>query len=412
MTEHGLVDKLQESLPPAAESALARTRQLAEEAGVSLFLVGGALRDLLLGSKAIDLDLAVEGDPAPIARQLAEETGGRAVLHERFGTATVEGPAYSLDLARTRRETYDHPGALPTVEPAGLDQDLARRDFSINAMALRLTAPAGELIDPFGGERDLRQGLVRVLHDRSYRDDATRMLRAARYGARLRFRLEEETEAALRRDLESLDPVSGPRLRRELSLMFLEAAAPEAVRLCSELGVLSAVQPRLNLPPERAQRWRDALASERFGDLVKLGFCLTCECESEEDVGEVSARLNLTGPIEEAMLEFVRLRPGFAKLATRGAGAAEVVEALDGKSLESVWAIAISDAGPAADLCRAYLSDWRHVRPVLSGAELAALGVPAGRRIGEALRKLRTARLQGRVQSREDEIALVRRELL
>jgi tRNA nucleotidyltransferase (CCA-adding enzyme) len=180
-----LVARLEAETPAAQREALTLVERLCVERGAAVYLVGGAVRDLLLGREQVDLDLAMEADVAPVARALAEATGGKATLHERFGTAHVVGPGYALDLAQTRRETYARPGALPAVEPvASILDDLARRDFTINSISLRLTEPQ-ELIDPFGGTADLGAGLVRVLQDRSFQDDATRMLRAVRYAARL-----------------------------------------------------------------------------------------------------------------------------------------------------------------------------------------------------------------------------------
>src|SRR3982750_2045550 len=136
------------------------------------FLVGGAVRDLLLGRSTVDLDVAIEGDARAVARELARRLGGEAVEHERFGTATVRAEDLVVDLATTRRETYSEPGALPDVEPAGLAEDLGRRDFTINAMSLGLSgADVGVLHDPHRGQSDLDAGIIRVLHGRSFIDD-------------------------------------------------------------------------------------------------------------------------------------------------------------------------------------------------------------------------------------------------
>src|SRR3954447_10430159 len=154
------------------------------------WLVGGAVRDLLLGAASVDLDVAIEGDAREVARELAARLGGEAVEHERFGTATVRADALTVDLASPRRESYAHPGALPEVEPAPLDEDLARRDFTVNAMAAALDSERlGELRDPHGGRGDLEAGVIRVLHPKSFIDDPTRLLRAVRYEARFGFRM-------------------------------------------------------------------------------------------------------------------------------------------------------------------------------------------------------------------------------
>ncbi|HEY1596999.1 MAG TPA: hypothetical protein VGF74_16495, partial [Thermoleophilaceae bacterium] len=196
------------------------------------FLVGGAVRDLLLGRPTVDLDVAVEGDARAVARELAGRLAGEAKEHERFGTATVTAGDLSVDLATTRRETYAEPGALPDVHPAGLTEDLGRRDFTINAMALDLNGgDVGALEDPHGGRADLDAGLIRVLHGGSFVDDPTRLLRALRYEARFGFRMDEQTERLAREAAAGAGfaTVSGARVRDELLDLLSEDEAPSAV---------------------------------------------------------------------------------------------------------------------------------------------------------------------------------------
>ncbi len=215
---------------------------------VPLYLVGGPLRDLLLDRPLIDIDIAVEGDAMALATELAtlvtkQKTPRSArpkpppsvraepveaaaattpapgvVTHPRFGTATVRIPGHHIDLVTARSETYARPGALPTVRPATIEEDLLRRDFTINALALRLSSPRrGEIIDPTGGRRDLDARLIRVLHEHSFQDDATRILRGFRYATRLGFEIEPETLACIDRDLRYLDTISGARLHHEFA---------------------------------------------------------------------------------------------------------------------------------------------------------------------------------------------------
>ena len=233
------------------------------------YLVGGAVRDLLRGADAVDLDVAVEGDARAVARALADRVRGEAREHERFGTATVRADGLNVDLATTRREDYPEPGALPEVEEAGLDEDLARRDFTINAMALGLSGDdLGHLYDPRTGLTDLEEGLVRVLHDRSFADDPTRLLRALRYEARLRYRMEPATER-LARDAAAeggLRAVSGARVRDELMDLLAEPELPSAVVRMRELGVDRAMHTALEADTELvASAGLGAVASGRTG---------------------------------------------------------------------------------------------------------------------------------------------------
>ncbi len=205
-----------------------------------LYLVGGSVRDSLLGGHPLDLDIAVDG---PVAR-IASDLDPDATLHERFDTAAVSFRGRRLDLARTRSEKYRRPGALPEVEPADIESDLSRRDFTINAMAVDLADP-GTLIDPHGGAEDLGRGVIRVLHARSFVDDPTRALRAARYAARLGFDIDHRT-ADLLREVD-LTTVSPERLRSELALISDEPGALEALRLVSAWGLIGISDEDLGL---------------------------------------------------------------------------------------------------------------------------------------------------------------------
>jgi tRNA nucleotidyltransferase (CCA-adding enzyme) len=369
------------------------------------------VRDLVLDRESVDLDLAVEGDAEPVARGAAARLDARVVVHPRFGTANISGHGFNVDLARTRRENYAHPGALPAVAPATLVEDLARRDFTINAMALQLSPKAGELVDPYRGEADLRGGLIRVLHERSFQDDATRMLRAARYACRFGFKLQRESEALVKRDLEYLQRISGPRLRRELALMFEEPNAVDGVLVAQGLGVLQAIHPALHIAKQVASRWRRALEGHKQAPLDELGFCLLANPSDEGDVASVTRWLHLTGRVERALVHLVRLRGGSAKLAGAADSPAGAVELLDAYVPSAVWALSVLDAGDAGAACAGYLARWRHERPHLTGNDLLALGVTPGIAVGEMLRQLRRARLQVDEMTREEEIELVRASL-
>src|SRR5436853_21198 len=212
-----------------AHPELEVVRKQAEE---PVYLVGGAVRDLLLGRPRADVDLVVVGDAAALAQRF----GGPAVEHERFGTVKVEVEGHEIDIATARSESYPAPGALPVVVPAeDIDADLGRRDFTINAMAIPIDGEA-RLADPHGGEGDLKEGILRILHPRSFEDDPTRAIRAARYAARLGFRLDPETEELLRKA--DLDTVSADRRRAELERLAGEETAPRGYELLAEWGLI------------------------------------------------------------------------------------------------------------------------------------------------------------------------------
>ncbi len=403
-----LLNRLEKALPPEALAALNASIKLANARRLSLFLVGGAVRDLSLGRNHIDLDIAVEGDPSSLANELAESLEAKAVLHPRFGTATVSSSGFQVDLAQARRETYVRPGALPQVEPATLLDDLGRRDFSLNSVALRLTQPEGEIIDPYSGLEDLNRGILRVLHQESFKDDATRILRGVRYASRLQFRFEENTEEWLRRDASYLEKISGPRLRRELAFIFKEPEAAAAASMAQEYGVLSAISAQLGTNEDIRGRWQNALTGPRHAPLDELGFCLLAAPNTTAETEAVSQRLHLTGRVDHALTEFVRLRGQAGKLAEARTDPVAVVDLLDGFPAAAIWALSVIQGGATGEACDSYLSGWQNVSPQLRGNDLLALGLEPGPAIGEALSLVRRARLEGRVETRDDEIELIK----
>ncbi len=407
-----LLSRLHQHLKPSGLAALTAIEQACIENNARLYLVCGTLRDLVLEREPLDIDLAIEGADVPsIAQLVGVQLGARVVLHQRFGTAKLSSRDFQFDLAGTRRETYPHPGSLPQVQPATLAEDLGRRDFAVNAFAMQLAPQAGEIIDPFRAVDDLRSGLLRVLHDRSFQDDATRMLRGVRYASRFGFKLQHETEALLRRDLRYLKRVSGPRLRRDLSLLFQEPNAVEGVQLARRLGILEAIHPALGLHDDVAGRWVEAMSLPHEAPLDETGFCIVTDPREESTVASVTKWLHLTGRVERAMDDLVRLRGLSDKLAEAATSPAIAVDLLEHQAPSAIWALSILDGGAAGGVCRRYLSQWRHTQPLLDGDDLLALGVTHGVAVGEMLKQLRRAQLQVNGMTRDQEIELVRAAL-
>jgi len=407
-----LLQRLYSRLPDELSAALRRTVRLAERRGLALYLVGGGVRDLLLGGAHVDVDLVVDGDAIALGRAAARELGARVVAHSRFGTAAVLGEPFRLDFARARAERYERPGVLPAVTPAALPDDLARRDFTINAMALRLTGrDAGALLDPFGGREDLARRRIRVLHDESFRDDATRILRALRYAGRLGFRIEPGTARLLRRDLPYLRAISGARLRNELELIGAEERAGRIVRLAQRAGALRALH-RALAPSDRALRAADRLARVPPAQRSAVLFCLLLSKATPSMAEAAIEGVALTGEEARAVRGLLALRRHEAQLARAGLRPSAAVRVLFPHPPVAIEAFALlTQRVLAARRARRYLEDWRPVRPRLDGDDVVALGVPRGPKVGAALALLRDARLDGRAASREDEEALVRKML-
>ena len=404
-----LLARLERCLSPEAWRTLQKAVALAGRGGLEIYLVGGAVRDLLLGVGHVDVDLLIEGDAIELASVLAaSEARSRLVRHPRFGTASVSGEGFHLDFAMARAERYARPGVLPVVRPALLDADLARRDFAINAMALALAGrAAGRLIDPQGGQRDLKARVVRVLHDRSFQDDATRMLRAARYAGRLDFKLERRTAWLLRRDLPYLRAISGARLRQEFERIVAEPKLAAVLRIAGKLGVLVAAHPALRVgPPELRAAGRIGESSPRDEVL----FCLLLSGASSQKAKGAIERLALTGRQAEAVRGLLALERNEKKLARAPLRHSEAARLLEPYPVAAIEAFALlTPERLAARRARRYLDEWRSMHSHLDGRDVEALGVARGPRIGKALALLRDARLDGRTKTREDEMDLVRR---
>jgi tRNA nucleotidyltransferase (CCA-adding enzyme) len=405
-----LIDKLERRLPRAQRRALAALSRAADARRLTLYLVGGSVRDLLLDRPTLDIDITLEGDAPALARRVAGRLKGvRCVTHAAFGTATLRADGYAIDLATTRSETYSRPGALPTVRPGTLVDDLYRRDFTVNTMALPLNGPdRGSLVDPFGGRADLEARRLRALHEASFRDDATRILRGARYEARLGLRFQGTTLGWIRRDARYLRFISGPRLRQELLRTFGEPQPGHVLRRLGGLGALAAIDPALSFDAARATAFR------RLRDLGGEGapacFALLAWGLTPRRAGRLAARLALTRREAEA----VRAVPAARALAGRLARAkrpSRAVEMLSPLPLPAVWALAAAGPTPARRLALRYLEGWRRLRTSLDGDDLIAMGAPRGPVIGSMLARLRAAKLDGEAPSRRDEERLARRLL-
>jgi tRNA nucleotidyltransferase (CCA-adding enzyme) len=355
-------------------------------------LVGGAVRDLLLGRDPRELDVVVEGDSADLAQRLGTVT----TAHERFGTATVlaaDGCRY--DVATARAESYAQPGALPDVRPAAIDEDLRRRDVTVNALALDLRS--GELRAVEHAREDLTAGRLRVLHDASFRDDPTRLWRVARYAARLGFELEAHTAELARAAVQdgALATVSGTRIGNELRLALREPDPVAALQTASALGLADW------LAPDR-ERAMAALAllppGEGRPDLVVLAASL----EPGAEPLAALAGLGFTAA-ETAILGAAHDAPRLAAALARAQRPSQLARLLRGRPPE---AVALAGALGAEQQARLWLDELRHVGLQIGGDDLLAAGIPAGPDVGERLARALDRRLDGTLApGREAELA-------
>lgn len=424
----------------------------ADELGMPLYFVGGLVRDLLLDQPPKDLDMVVEGDAIKLARRLQAQYGGQLHTHRRFGTAkwftevdvwtavhedaaveeqaetdlpspdlltdSVEDLPPTIDFVTARTEFYREPSALPEVEQGSIKLDLHRRDFTINTLAVRLDgAHLGELLDFYGGQRDLDQGLIRVLHSLSFIDDPTRILRAARLAQRLDFRIEARTAELLQDSLSVLDQVTGDRVRHEIELALREADPAAIMARMDELGVWEQLHPQLGWEEKMAVcfrrapqvladgRWRAALRGE---SPVFIYFALWMAAHPLPAQEAVMRRLKVRKETHQHVLAVTRLAEALEEVgeAARPSQVERVLRPFPPRVL-LVGRIAWADK-PAATLLSRYYHEWRHVKTAVDGNDLQEMGLEPGPKFAQWLDRLLAARLDGEVETRQEEMELVR----
>jgi len=375
--------------------------------GFPIYIVGGSVRDLVLGRPVLDFDLVLEGDAMVLGRALATKFGGKLTVHTRFGTAkwfpggdTLQQPGLPdfIDLISARSEAYKHPAALPTVKPGIMADDIRRRDFTINALAVRLDgAHFGELRDELGGMDDLHNGLVRVLHPRSFMDDPTRMFRAVRYEKRYDLKIEPQTLALVPEARPLIAKLSAQRVRHELDLILDEPNAEFMLARLGDLDLLNPIHPALT--------W-DVTTWARLQHKVDTGearWLLWLMSLTEPEIKSLNERLKFTASRLKSLY-------GSSKIFTTLSAFADLkpsqcVERLENLPLSAVSVVTLVAQGQSRQSLEKYLSEWRHVKPKTTGNDLKELGIEPGPKYHEILSGLRAAWLDGLVGSGNEEKA-------
>ena len=453
-----LSSRIKEYLPSELTGFLQAVGAIAAYQGHHLYLVGGVVRDLLLDRSNLDLDLVVEGDALALAQQAASVTQGKLTVYRRFGTARLRWGKWSIDFVRARSETYDRPGALPRVTPGSLSEDLFRRDFTINAMAINLNPGCyGEVIDIYGGRADLEKKYIRVLHEKSFTDDATRIWRALRYEQRLDFQMEVDTRRLLARNIPMLDTISSDRIRHELDLVLKEAQPEKVLLRAKELKVLSRLHPALKAGhtlPARFQRARELVSPESqlaselassesrlASELASLESRLASELASSEsrlaselassesrlasvylalltypltdnEVEDFISLLRVPGRSAKVMRDSQNLKTKLKLLATANLAPSRVYTALQGYAPVALLVSAIATDSTTVSRNIGLFYGWlRYVKPSLTGNCLIQMGVAPGPGVKDFLERLRAARLDGEVTTRQGEREMVTRWL-
>ncbi|HEX6680259.1 MAG TPA: CBS domain-containing protein [Gaiellaceae bacterium] len=379
-----------------------------------VYLVGGTVRDILLGERSFDVDIAVEGDAIALAQALADALGGRVRAHEKFGTAVVVyGDGERVDVVTARTEFYDAPAALPAVEHASIREDLFRRDFTINAMAVSLKGDDyGRLVDPFGGRADLDAGRIRVLHNLSFIDDPTRIFRAIRYENRYGFRMDDHTASLARGTVEMglVGDLSSARLRDELVALLEEGKVEHSILRLAELGADKAIHPHLAADRDAVAllaRLR-ALARQYEVDVPawRLGLIALARKLPPDEVYGWLQRLKVRRRDAEQIAAAVTVGPRLVeRLRDRDVEPAEVVALADRYAPDApLYALALEDLDPLHE----YFRGLRDVRLEVTGNDLAELGLGESPRVGEILAELRRRKLNGELDGRDSELAAAR----
>jgi tRNA nucleotidyltransferase (CCA-adding enzyme) len=429
--ERNISDLLVRSMDGGARLELLHL--LAHQAGMlrmPLYLVGGVVRDILLGRAVHDFDLVVEGSSAELAEYIVRKFGGKILIHAKFLTATwvlnestfervkispLQFPniPLSFDFASARTETYAQPGALPTVKRSSIDADLYRRDFTINAMALRLDGENfGELFDPLNGQKDLDDKLIRVLHKQSFVDDTTRIFRAVRYAVRYGFEIAPETLSLVNDEARGvLAGLSGERLRHEFDLMFEEENAPLMLEQLGNLNLLAMLYPALQTADRRPLTALIAKSTEEFGE-----FNIPDILSFKQTLGWVLYLLNLS----EADMDALAKRLAFPVLlikAVRGASFLNKEFSPFKNWKPSQWTLYLDEFPALAvyavylvkkeSVLRDYLVEWRSIKPYTTGYTLQQRGLEPGPKFKEILTRLRAAWLDGEVETEEEEMIML-----
>jgi len=397
------------SLTPVFEAVTA-----VSEGYDGVYVVGGTVRDILLGEPNFDVDIAVEGDAIALAEALAAALGGRVRPHEKFGTAVVlYGDEGRVDVVTARTEFYDAPAALPSVEHASIREDLFRRDFTINAMAVSLKGEDfGRLVDPFRGREDLEARTIRVLHNLSFIDDPTRIFRAVRYENRYGFRMDEHTVRLARGCIEMglVGDLSSARLRDELVALLEEGDIAHSLVRLGELGADTAIHPRLEADEEAAQLLQRLTELRDRYELDipswRLGLAVLARNLQPNEVLEWLARLKVRRRDAEEVAAAVTVGPRLVERLKSGeAEPAEIVTMAEPYSPDApLYALALDDLGPLHE----YFSTLRGVQLDIGGNDLAELGLGESPRVGEILAELRRRKLNGELDGRESELAAAR----
>lgn len=429
---HHLADQLKADLPPAQVALLKVIAEIAEEESEAIYLVGGPVRDLLLGKSVKDFDLVLVGDAVALANKLSKRLGGEVTSHPRFGTAkwSIAGIKekvvkrlrkkinanelpHSIDLVTARQESYSRAGELPNVTFAGIEEDTQRRDFTINTLALRLDGEYyGELLDVWDGLEDLRAGVLRVLHEKSFQDDPTRILRILRFATRFDFTIADDSLALLTAGISKLGSISGERIRNELDLVIGEVGRSTTLKRLESLAVLKGIENHLFFDDEMEAalgRLNEKLPGEEWeigaSSVADVAYVLWLGKLPEDGARAVAEHLSMGNGLSKAIVASSQFRAEMDTLS--GMKTSEVVAKLDKLPALTRYALYLDADDAQAEIYLRYAQDWRKLWPKTDGNELVRLGMPEGPIYKEILGRLRAAWLDEEISNQDEEKKLL-----
>ncbi len=412
---------MSEQLPGYIYQLLGYIGETGERLGYPVFVVGGFVRDLLIGRPNLDVDVVVEGDGIVFAHAFAEARDGKVKHHKRFGTAVVTLPdGFKVDVATARSEVYDHPGALPSVEPSSIRDDLRRRDFTINAMAIVLNEPRfGELVDFFGGRSDLENGWVRILHNLSFADDPTRIFRAIRFEQRHGFSLEPRTEKLLEEAVagDFLRTITRQRVRNEILLILREKEPVPTIRRMERFHLTEYIHPRIRVSDDLVElfhrtgdtlEWWNSTSAHNEAEAALLNLMALMDQLNAAEAEDASKRLVLRRKYNEALKASKMLLPNIVRrLCQVKDTPSEIYKALRGLPLE-VLLFAMAKIHEMRDNILYYLTEARNIDPLVDGNDLRRLGYPEGPIYTQILESTFAAQLDGFIADRDEAIEFVK----
>ena len=397
---------LKERIPSAQYELLESISSVADSNGVGLYLVGGMVRDILLSTAYTDPDLCIEGGSIDFVELLSAELTGYVIAQSDFGTAKIELNGTVIDLAIARKEKYQYRGALPEVEAGTIFEDLARRDFSINSMAVSMNSRNyGELIDPNNGRLDLENRVIRALHPDSFLDDPTRLLRAARYAGRLGFTFDIETKEWMISALNVLKDISGDRIRHEIEHILGENQALTILSLTEQLGILETIYPSLKVLDKLGKSVAAFNQHREVALLSMLAYSLPLD-HSKSFVH----RLNLGRHWTKIVTDSHRV-VGLIQELSSDIRASEIHALLSDLHDTAICVGSLYTEPPVSERLNLYIEKLRHIKISLNGQDLLNMGVPQGSLVGIILNELLVARLDGQISSEAEERETVSRIL-